>query len=135
MSTATGAATCSARPPRAARIPDASGCLTGSILNWSLADPCDSSGTGGTSASGTSSGTGSLHCGDLLSSTLDLLAQWSNSSSSSGSTGSGCTSAPAPACAPAPAPADGSGALSSAEQSLAQTLIRQASDTSSHCGF
>ena len=120
-------------PATTSPIPDASGCLTGSILNWSLADPCDSSGTGGTSASGTSSGTGSLHCGDLLSSTLDLLAQWSNSSSS-GSTGSGCTSAPAPACAPAPAPADGSGALSSAEQLLAQTLIRQASDTSSHCG-
>ncbi len=120
-------------PATTSLIPDASGCLTGSILNWSLADPCDSSGTGGTSASGTSSGTGSLHCGDLLSSTLDLLAQWSNSSSS-GSTGSGCTSAPAPACAPAPAPADGSGALSSAEQLLAQTLIRQASDTSSHCG-
>ncbi|MFO1276200.1 MAG: immunoglobulin-like domain-containing protein [Sphaerotilus natans] len=117
-------------PATTSPIPDASGCLTGSILNWSLADPCDSSGTGGTSASGTSSGTGSLHCGDLLSSTLDLLAQWSNSSS----TGSGCTSAPAPACAPAPAPADGSGALSSAEQLLAQTLIRQASDTSSHCG-
>ncbi|WP_446829205.1 immunoglobulin-like domain-containing protein [Sphaerotilus sulfidivorans] len=121
-------------PAASSLIPDASGCLTGSILNWSLADPCDSSSTGGTSASGTSSGTGSLHCGDLLSSTLDLLAQWSNSSSSSGSTGSGCTSAPAPACAPAPAPADGSGALSSAEQLLAQTLIRQASDTSSHCG-
>ncbi len=119
-------------PAASSLIPDASGCLTGSILNWSLADPCDSSGTGGTSASGTSSGTGSLHCGDLLSSTLDLLAQWSNSSS--GNTGSGCTSAPAPACAPAPAPADGSGALSSAEQLLAQTLIRQASDTSSHCG-
>ncbi|MCK6402722.1 MAG: Ig-like domain-containing protein, partial [Sphaerotilus natans subsp. sulfidivorans] len=119
-------------PAASSLIPDASGCLTGSILNWSLADPCDSSGTGGTSASSTSSGTGSLHCGDLLSSTLDLLAQWSNSSS--GSTGSGCTSAPAPACAPAPAPADGSGALSSAEQLLAQTLIRQASDTSSHCG-
>ena len=119
-------------PAATSPIPDASGCLTGSILNWSLADPCDSSGTGGTSASGTSSGTGSLHCGDLLSSTLDLLAQWSNSSS--GNTGSGCTSAPAPACAPAPAPADGSGALSSAEQLLAQTLIRQAGDTSSHCG-
>ncbi|WP_037485657.1 immunoglobulin-like domain-containing protein, partial [Sphaerotilus natans] len=123
-------------PATTSLIPDASGCLTGSILNWSLADPCDSShssSTGGTSTVSTSSGTGSLHCGDLLSSTIDLLAQWSSSSGSSGSsTGGASTSTCAPA--PAPAPADCAVTLSSAEQLLAQTLIRQTSDTSNHCG-
>ncbi|NRT55664.1 immunoglobulin-like domain-containing protein [Sphaerotilus uruguayifluvii] len=125
-------------PATSCLVPDTSGCLTGSILNWSLADPCSHDGltttdathttsTGSCSSGGT---TDTLHCGDLLTQAADLLAQWS----SGGGTGGSCTSAPAPTCAPAPAPADCSGVLSSAEQLLAQTLIRQASDTSSHCG-
>ena len=127
-------------PAASCLVPDTSGCLTGSILNWSLADPCSHDGltttdathttsTGSCSSGGT---TDTLHCGDLLTQAADLLAQWS----SGGGTGGSCTSAPAPTCAPtpAPAPADCSGVLSSAEQLLAQTLIRQASDTSSHCG-
>ena len=108
-----------------------SSCLSsGDVLTWTLSDHCGGT-TGSTgSGDGTAGGCGSLQSHDLLGGGgQDPLACWSSSSTGSGTAG-GCGTG-AGTSTPDPASSSGSGctSLSSTEWQLAQTLIRQGSDS------
>jgi hypothetical protein len=108
-----------------------SSCLSsGDVLTWTLSDPC---GSGTTSTSGSGSGCDSLQSHDLLGGgSHDALACWS----SSGTTTSGSTDGHAGTSSSSGTPTTTGPdcpTLSSTEWQLAQTLIRQGSDsTCSH---